>query len=82
MKKVICNCFLIFAIIILSANARAQSDLNPARAFKNIHIKETDRHLEQEIKKKELQKAPSLLYIDKTSITSVIKKNRHRRKKI
>jgi len=79
---VACIYFLIFATIIVSASTTAQPDVNPIKAFKDINIKETNRHLEQAIKKKELQKAPSLLYIDKTSITSVIKRDRRKRKKI
>lgn len=54
MKKVAFNCFLIFATIIVSASAKAQFAVNPSKSFKDIHIKETDRRLEQEIKKKEL----------------------------
>lgn len=79
MKKVIYNCFLFLITVLVSIAAIAQSENYPVKAFKDIH-KETDPHFEQEIKKKELQKAPSLLYIDKTD--SVTKKYKRRKTKV
>ena len=73
------NCFLVFIAVLVSTVAMAQSESNPVQAFKDIH-KEADPHFEQEIKKKELQKAPSLLYIDKTD--RITKKNKRRKTKL
>ena len=73
--------FFSFALLFISVAAIAQQDTNAVKAFKDIHkTEETDRHLEREIKKKELQKAPSLLYLDST-MSQVIKKEKYRRKK-
>ena len=78
MKKVTYNCFLLLIAILAAIVAMAQSESNPVKAFKKIH-KEVDPHFEQEIKKKELQKAPSLLYIDKTD--RITKTNKLRKTK-
>ena len=73
--------FFSFALLFISFAAIAQQDTHSIKAFKDIHKKqETDRHLEKEIKKQELQKAPSLLYFDSTK-SQVIKKEKYRRKK-
>jgi len=73
--------FFSFALLFISFAAIAQQDTNSVKAFKDIHkTEETERHLEREIKKKELQKAPSLLYLDSTK-SQVIKKEKYRRKK-
>lgn len=59
----------------------AQKDTNSVKPFKDIYkTQETDRHLEKEIKKKELQEAPSLLYLESTR-SQVIQKEKCRRKK-
>jgi hypothetical protein len=79
MKKGMLHCFLVFIAALVSIAAMAQSESNPVQAFKDIH-KEADPHFEQDIKKKELQKAPSLLYIDKTD--RIIKKNKRRKTKL
>jgi hypothetical protein len=70
-----------FALLFISFAAIGQQDTNSVKAFKDIHkTEETDRHLEKEIKKKELQKTPSLLYLDSTK-SQVIKQEKYRRKK-
>ena len=69
------------AMLFISFAAMAQKDTNSIKPFKDIHkTQETDRYLEKEIKKKELQKAPSLLCMDFTK-SQVIKKEKYRRKK-
>jgi predicted tellurium resistance membrane protein TerC len=81
MKNFKSKYFFSFAILFISFAAMAQKDTNSIKAFKDIHkIQDTDRHLEKEIKKKELQKAPSLLYLD-SSKSQAIKKEKCRRKK-
>ena len=73
--------FFSFALLFISFAAIAQQNTNSVKAFKDINkTEETDRHLEKEIKKKELQKAPSQLYLDSTK-SQVIKKEKYRRKK-
>jgi predicted tellurium resistance membrane protein TerC len=73
--------FFSLVLLFISVAAIAQQDTNSVKAFKDIHkTEETDRHLEKEIKKKELQKAPSLLYLDSTK-SQVIKQEKYRRKK-
>jgi predicted tellurium resistance membrane protein TerC len=73
--------FFSLVLLFISVTAIAQQDTNSVKAFKDIHkTEETDRHLEKEIKKKELQKAPSLLYLDSTK-SQVIKQEKYRRKK-
>jgi hypothetical protein len=73
--------FFSFSLLFISFAAIAQKDTNSVKAFKDIHkTEETDRHLEKEIKKNELQKAPSVLYLDSTK-SPVIKKEKYRRKK-
>ena len=73
--------FFSFALLFISFAAMAQKDTNSVKAFKDIHkTEETDRHLEKEIKKKELQKDPSLLYLD-SNRSQVIKKEKNKRKK-
>lgn len=73
--------FFSFALLFISFTAIAQQDTHSVKAFKDIHkTGETDRHLEKELKKKELQKAPSLLYLDSIK-SQVIKKEKYRSKK-
>lgn len=80
MKKLTYKCFLFFAGVFVSTTTIAQSESNFSKPFKDLNkMKETDRNFEQELKKKELQKAPSLLYIDKTD--RIIKKDKKRRNK-
>ena len=79
MKKATCKIFL-FVGVLISTMAQAQSGNNLSKSFKDItQAKESEQHFQQEIKKKELLKAPSLLYIDKTD--RIIKKDKKRRKK-
>ena len=81
MKNFNSKYFFSFAILFISFAAMAQKDTNSVKAFKDINkIQETDRHFEEEIKKKELQKAPSLLCLDSTG-SQMIKKEKYRRKK-
>lgn len=71
------------AVILISCTALAQSDSNSTRPFKDINkTQETDRHLEKEIKKKELQKAPSqIIAANDTTALRMIKKDKCRKKK-
>ncbi|MGZ8557826.1 MAG: hypothetical protein ACXWWC_05820 [Chitinophagaceae bacterium] len=68
--------YKLFSFIIASAlsfTATAQSDTGSAKPFKEIFKEqETDRPLEKEIKKKELQQAPSLIVVANDS--SALKK--------
>ncbi|HKO80502.1 MAG TPA: hypothetical protein VJU78_08910 [Chitinophagaceae bacterium] len=79
MKKLKYQVLLFSAAILASVAGMAQVESHSAKPFKDLHLRETDPHFEQAIKKKELQKAPSLLYIDKTD--SINKTNKNRRKK-
>jgi hypothetical protein len=82
MKNFNSKYFLSFAILFISFAAMAQKDTNSVKAFKDIHkIQETDRHLEKEIKRKELQKAPSQIYVDTKAASKAIKKEKYKRKK-
>lgn len=81
MKNFNSKYFFSVAMLFISFAAMAQKDTNSVKPFKDIDkTEETDRHLEKEIKKKELQKAPSLLYLD-SSKSQAIKKEKCRRKK-
>jgi hypothetical protein len=80
MKNFNSKYFFSFVMLFISFAAMAQKDTSSVKAFKDIHkIQEPDRHLEKEIKKKELQQAPSLLYLD-SSRSQAIKKEKCRRK--
>lgn len=75
--------FFSSAVLFISFEAMAQKDTSSVKAFKDIHkTQETDHYLEKEIKKKELQKAPSQIYVDTTAASKTIKKKKYRRKKI
>ncbi len=79
-----CNKFFSVTIALaISFTTMAQEDTNSVKAFKDIYKnQETDRHLEKEIKKKELQKAPSQIIVanDSTAL-KMTKKEKCRMKK-
>ena len=78
--------YKLFSFIVGSAfsfSVIAQSDTGSAKPFKEIYkTQETDRHLEKEIKKKELQQAPSqITVLNDSSAVKKTKKHTCRRKK-
>ena len=78
--------YKLFFLLIASAfsfTAMAQSDTNSVKAFKDIYkTQDTDQHFEREIKKKELQKAPSqIIAANDTTALKMTRKDKCRKKK-
>jgi len=73
----------LFVASIISFTAMAQSDTSAPKSFKEIYkTQETDRHLEKEIKMKELQQAPSQIIVTKdSSALKTTKKHKCRKNK-
>ncbi len=64
MKTTHYKLFFFLVASAISFTAMAQSDTGSVKPFKDIHkTQETDWHLEREIKKKELQQAPSQIIV-------------------
>ena len=84
MKTTHYKLFSFFVASAISFTAMAQSDSGSVKPFKDIlKTQETDRHLEREIKKKELQQAPSQIIVasDDSSALKKTKKHKCRKKK-
>ncbi len=83
MKNTLYEYFSFVAALLISCTAMAQSDTSSVKPFKDIHkTQETDRHLEKEIKKKELLQAPSqIIVVNDSSALKTTKKHKCRKKK-
>ena len=83
MKTVQYKLFYFIIASAISFTAMAQSDTSSVKPFKDIHkTQETDRHLEKEIKKKELLQAPSqIIVVNDSSALKTTKKHKCRKKK-
>jgi len=82
MKNIIYNYFLFVAGTLITGFAMAQPANNSIIAFKEVqHIKSTDNFTAREIKKKELQIAPSKITSLYITNNHSAKKDKYRRKK-
>ncbi|HKZ65877.1 MAG TPA: hypothetical protein VJ111_05970 [Chitinophagaceae bacterium] len=79
MKKALIKYSSFTVAFLIAYTGMAQKD--SLKPFKDIYkTQETDRHLEKEIKKQELQKTPAKLCIDTMAMPQIIKKEIYWRK--